>query len=552
MDHFNKTGKILFLLHQRKNCNLLFGWLEKIYPVLPIELGLDQQFDLCITDCPALEKLWKEVKVRKEREIPVFLPFLLITSRQDVKMNTRHLWKTVDELIFCPIEKLEFQSRIEVLLRTRRLSQKLKMHEEELKLEKEKYRILFDSAGDSIFIHDSNGKILSVNATACNEYGYRFDEFISLNFKEIDTPEQSLYGDERITQLMQQGYLSFETVHKRRDNSNFYVDVNARKILFQGQHVIMSICRNITERKQAEDTLRRRQVMMARTESIAHIGSWEWDIAMDNMTWSDELFRIFQMDPARGTSSFVKQYKLFHPEDLARLRQVIETIIYNGISYEMEINIIRSDGKTRVCLVQFHRDMGPDGRYLRLFGSFQDITGRKRDEDLLKARTRLLLLASSHSLEELLEETLNEAEKLTGSLIGFYHFIDPDQNTISMQNWSTRTMKEFCKAEGKRLHCEIDSAGVWADCFHRRRPVIHNDYPSLSHKKGMPPDHVTMVRELLVPVIRGDRIIAILGVGNKPENYDEEDVRIVSLCAGLVWDIIEHKQLDEALRKSEE
>jgi PAS domain S-box-containing protein len=81
--------------------------------------------------------------------------------------------------------------------------------------------------------------------------------------------------------------------------------------------------------------------------------------------------------------------------------------------------------------------------------------------------------------------------------------------------------------------------------------VIHNDYSALAHRKGMPIGHAKVARELVVPVFRGDRIVAILGVGNKPVDYVQRDVEIVSLLADLAWDIAERKLADQDLRRSE-
>jgi len=172
---------------------------------------------------------------------------------------------------------------------------------------------------------------------------------------------------------------------------------------------------------------------------------------------------------------------------------------------------------------------------------------RKRIESVNMAHLRLLQFAAVHSLDDLLEATLNEAEELTGSLIGFYHFLEADQKTLSLQNWSTRTTAEFCTAEGKGLHYDVAAAGVWGDCVRERRPVIHNDYASLPHRRGMPPGHAPVVRELVVPVFRGDKIVAILGVGNKPQDYCPEDVATISRLADLAWEIAERKRAEEEL-----
>ncbi len=184
-----------------------------------------------------------------------------------------------------------------------------------------------------------------------------------------------------------------------------------------------------------------------------------------------------------------------------------------------------------------------------MLGLGRDITDRKRNEAINLSRLHLMQYTETHSLDELLEETLNEVETLTDSRIGFYHFVEDDQVSLTLQNWSTRTKTEFCKAEGKGLHYAISEAGVWVDCIHQRQPVIHNDYASLPHRKGMPDGHAEVTRELVVPVLRGEKIVAILGIGNKPVDYTEKDVETVSLIADLAWEIAERKKAEEALRR---
>ncbi len=140
---------------------------------------------------------------------------------------------------------------------------------------------------------------------------------------------------------------------------------------------------------------------------------------------------------------------------------------------------------------------------------------------------------------------------LTDSPIGFCHFVEPDQNTLALAAWSTRTMKEFCSAKGQGTHYPIAEAGVWVDCVRQRWPVIHNDYASLPHRKGLPAGHAPITRELVVPIIRADLIVAIVGVGNKPTGYDDSDVQIVSHLADVAWTIIERKRVEKALQESE-
>jgi diguanylate cyclase (GGDEF)-like protein/PAS domain S-box-containing protein len=183
--------------------------------------------------------------------------------------------------------------------------------------------------------------------------------------------------------------------------------------------------------------------------------------------------------------------------------------------------------------------------------TYSDITARKRAENLLQARLYLSQYAESHTLDELLQKMLDEAEALTNSQIGFAHLLEEDQKTLELQMWSTNTVKNMCAAEGKGQHYAVDEAGVWVECVYMRAPVIHNDYATLPHRKGLPLGHAPVLRELLVPVIRRDLIVAIFGVGNKPSIYTNEDVDTVLQLANLTWDIIQRKRAEEALKVSE-
>jgi PAS domain S-box-containing protein len=183
---------------------------------------------------------------------------------------------------------------------------------------------------------------------------------------------------------------------------------------------------------------------------------------------------------------------------------------------------------------------------------FEDVTERKRAEELIRVRLTLLEFSATHSLDELLQKTLDEVGTLTDSPIGFYHFVSEDQKSLTLQAWSTRTVQEFCKAEGRGMHYGIDQAGVWVDCVREKRPVIHNDYSALQHKKGMPKGHAQVIRELVVPIMRLDKIVAILGVGNKPIDYTDQDISTVSYLADEAWEITIRKRVEEALTESEE
>lgn len=178
----------------------------------------------------------------------------------------------------------------------------------------------------------------------------------------------------------------------------------------------------------------------------------------------------------------------------------------------------------------------------------REMRQREQEEKIIRLRLSLLEFAATNSLENVLQKTLDEIGILLESPVGFYHFVDEDQKTLTLQTWSTRTLKEFCKAEGKGMHYDIDQAGVWVDCVREKRPVIHNDYNSLLHRKGLPEGHAPVIRELVVPIMRGVKVMAILGVGNKLLPYTEKDADIASYLADVAWEIAQRKKDEEKIQ----
>jgi len=176
-----------------------------------------------------------------------------------------------------------------------------------------------------------------------------------------------------------------------------------------------------------------------------------------------------------------------------------------------------------------------------------DITDRAQSERLRAAQVRIVDFATGRSTRELLQRFLDEAESLTRSNVGFFHFVDESDQSISLQTWSANTLANMCSVEGMETHYDMERAGVWADAVRRRQPVVHNDYDALDHKRGLPPGHASIERELVVPVLRGESIVAVLGVGNKATDYDEDDVSVMQRLADLAWEIVARQRTEEEL-----
>lgn len=180
------------------------------------------------------------------------------------------------------------------------------------------------------------------------------------------------------------------------------------------------------------------------------------------------------------------------------------------------------------------------------------IAKRERAERIMLVRLQMMQFSIAHTGDELLRAILDEIEALSGSSISYFYSLEPDGKTLLLQAWSTNTTDSIHQVESQNRHFDLAEAGAWTECIHQRRPVIHNNNPSPAHRNGLPEGHAPVFRELTVPILRDGRVVAILRVGNNPQEYNEEDVELVSTLSDFAWDIIKRKQAEEALRESEE
>jgi len=143
------------------------------------------------------------------------------------------------------------------------------------------------------------------------------------------------------------------------------------------------------------------------------------------------------------------------------------------------------------------------------------------------------------------------AEELTGSQISFTHLVNDDQETIELVAWSHATLAHYCRAAFDN-HYPVSQAGIWADALRQRTPVVVNDYASALGKKGLPEGHAQLDRLISVPVIQGNLVRMMTGVGNKPAPYTDWDVETVRLISDAVWRVVRQRRADAAMRQSEQ
>ncbi|MHC4146766.1 MAG: MEDS domain-containing protein [Planctomycetota bacterium] len=155
------------------------------------------------------------------------------------------------------------------------------------------------------------------------------------------------------------------------------------------------------------------------------------------------------------------------------------------------------------------------------------------------------------SQQEILDFVREEVIKITQSRFAFVGFMNDDESIMSVDNWSVETMEQCAIAE-QPMRFPIAESGLWGEPVRQRRAVIINDY-NAPHpaKKGFPSGHVPVERFLGVPIFDGEAIVAVAGVANKANDYDESDVRAITSMMNDTWRLLRRKRAEDALQKSE-
>lgn len=301
----------------------------------------------------------------------------------------------------------------------------------------------------------------------------------------------------------------------------------------------------------SERALRHSRQLLDATQRLTHVGGWEWDINAQTKTWTGETYRLhgLPVDEANSDSSKIEvSLSCYDAPDRAKIFEAFRRCCEHGENYDLTFPFTSMDGR-RLWVRTMGEAVWDKGRIVQVRGNIVDITSFKNNEELLKTRLALSEAAATASLQELLRMTLDEAERLTNSQLGFFHFYDESSQTISLMAWSSKTSRDCALIEQPSTY-HLRQAGCWAECIRERCAVIHNDYAGMPQRRALPPGHVALVRELVVPVLRNGQVVAVLGVGNKERDYQDEDLATVSTLANLAWDIVLRKRAEEALRHS--
>lgn len=203
---------------------------------------------------------------------------------------------------------------------------------------------------------------------------------------------------------------------------------------------------------------------------------------------------------------------------------------------------LRKDGSIRQVDISGNR-IDIEGTTL-IYAIIHDVTDRNRWAALTEFRLRIYQNAECFSIESLLREALDEAERQTSTPFSFFHFLNGGFDDGKLRVWSSKMRDRMSNARDDLRHKPIEEFSEWIEAVEHRKTVIMNDFPTQMKAGAMPHVHPMITRMMIVPVVRGDEVPAVFVLGNKPYPFEPEDALRAKAIVDIVWDLVARKRAE--------
>jgi len=466
------------------------------------------------------------------------------------------------------------------------------------------YQSLIEGAPDCIALFNPQGQFLAINPNGLQVLGYAEEDIRRLSLQELCLPKQRCLVAQALKQVSQgkKTTLTMGYAHPGGKTLALQVILNPIQTAAGQVERLVGIITDITERQKIEADLRFRLeldalIVRISTEFI-NLPPEEIDAGIDralaaigSFVQVDRAYVFLYHDQGRLVSNTHEWCAPGIVPEKDNLQNLDLQVLFPWFAAQMQ---------TQVCCISRVADLPPEaqaekaefrrqgiqslvvvplvhqGQLLGFLG-FDSVRqtrdwpeeivtllhmvgdilvnalARQRASEALRldeARLETLIRLGQmqdQSFQEIVTFALEEAVRLTRSQIGYLAFLNEDETELTMYAWSHQSSR-LCGLGGHQLVYRVEETGLWGEAIRQRRPIITNDYAAPNPwKKGLPPGHVPVHRHLNLPVLEGNRIVAVAGVGNKQEPYDDADIRQLTLLMDGMCKLIQRKQAEEAL-----
>jgi PAS domain S-box-containing protein len=350
-----------------------------------------------------------------------------------------------------------------------------KRAEEELRKQKAHFEKLFELAPEAIVLRDFENRILRVNREFTNLYGFTPEEALGRNISDLIVPEGHWEASEKLREALQRGErVDAELTRKRKDGSRLTVSFVAAPVEVEGSTPeIFGIYRDITERKRAEEALKRSEAYLSEGQRLSHTGSWARCVTTGEVYFSQESCRIFGFDPDTKVT-LDRIVARVHPDERPAVHETIQNSIRNTSDFELNYRIILDDGSIRHLHVLGHPVRKPDGKVAEFIGTHVDVTeqhlSRKALEDAFAEINTLKeqLFQENVALRQEIDET-SMFDEIVGKssalqkVLKELETVGPTDSTVLILG-ETGTGKELIARAIHNLSSRHDNAFVKVNC----------------------------------------------------------------------------------------
>lgn len=293
-----------------------------------------------------------------------------------------------------------------------------------LRRSEEQYRLIAENTSDAIWILDLERQVFSYMSPASERLlGIPSAELIGQPITRALTPAAAADAARKIRDRAAAVLAGDRSAiyrvatfdHAHRDGRIVRGEVVSTLLLDDGgvPRQLLGISRDVTERERAENELRQSRDRLAKAEQMAHLGNWEFDLATQQISWSEEVFRIFEIDPGRHPT-LAEFLDRVHPDDREAVEQRFQEAVAQRGNFLLTHRLLCPGGRVKHVESSGEVQLAPDGTPLRALGTVQDITERRQVE--LELHDLVKQFRAMHAVALVLDEPQLAPERLAGEI----------------------------------------------------------------------------------------------------------------------------------------
>lgn len=302
---------------------------------------------------------------------------------------------------------------------------------------------LFDHIFQAVILVNAQNQISSFDKGAEALFGYHAAEVVGHSIKILMPPLMAAIYEQHFQQFLEspQNILIFNppsvTVTGIHKDGHFFTCelVMAKTSTHIYKPSLAIFIRKTGDRNNLEEALAEHAAELKEAQSISRVGSWSWEVNSNISHWSEEFFHIVGLDPNTPAPTVEEQQKIFTPKSWSKIMQAINLAITTGHAYEIEVEFIRKDGINCWMIARGKAVRDINGKVVRLIGTCQDITDRKRAAEKFQDLSQRLLLATRAAKVGIWELDINTGQMVWDDIL--YKLYKQDMNTFipTFDNW---------------------------------------------------------------------------------------------------------------------